>query len=82
MAAELDGRAAHLRAGRWESERLRDRRLLVADWKPARITSHQLRDDPHGLETDLRALGIGDRSAATGLEPAPSRTSGARTIDG
>lgn len=60
IALEVDGRAAHLRAGRWESDRLRDRRLLAAGWKPARVTSEQLATDADGLEADLRALGVGD----------------------
>jgi very-short-patch-repair endonuclease len=63
IAVELDGRAAHLRAARGESDRVRDRRLLVAGWKPARVTARQLRADPDGLEADLRTLGVGDRSA-------------------
>lgn len=60
VVVELDGRAAHLRAGQWESDRLRDRRLAATNWTPARVTWRQLRDDPDGLEKDLRALGIGD----------------------
>lgn len=61
IAVELDGRASHLRIEQWESDRLRDRRLLVAGWRPARITSKQLDGSPDGLEADLRSLGVGDR---------------------
>lgn len=59
VALELDGRSSHLRVGRWEADRLRDRRLVAARWKPARVTTEQLDEDPDGLEADLRAIGIG-----------------------
>lgn len=59
IALELDGRAAHLRVRQWEADRLRDRRLLAAGWRPARVTSQQLGDDPDRLEADLGALGVG-----------------------
>lgn len=64
VAVELDGRAAHMREAQFESDRLRDRRLLATGWKPARVTSEQLDTDPNGLEADLRAIGVGGRLGA------------------
>ncbi|HSI81324.1 MAG TPA: hypothetical protein VK919_11820, partial [Solirubrobacterales bacterium] len=61
VALELDGRDVHLRRRQWEADRVRDRRLLAAGWKPVRVTSEQLDDDPPGLYADLRALGIDTR---------------------
>ncbi len=53
---ELDGVAAHLRRRNFESDRERDRRLLVAGWRPTRATWRQLERAPGELERDLRAL--------------------------
>lgn len=56
LIVELDGREAHLRRAAFESDRARDRRLLVAGWHVVRVTFAQLELDPDGLERDLRAL--------------------------
>jgi hypothetical protein len=56
LAVELDGRAAHGTAKAFESDRERDRILQAEGWRTARITWHQLRDDPRGVAADLRRL--------------------------
>jgi very-short-patch-repair endonuclease len=53
---ELDGRAVH---GTWfafESDRERDRILLLDGWRIARVTWLQLRDTPEAVARDLREL--------------------------
>jgi very-short-patch-repair endonuclease len=55
LAVELDGRAVHARQAAFESDRLRDRKLLVAGWRTARVTWRQLRDEPAAVAADLRA---------------------------
>lgn len=55
VVVELGGRAAHIRAAAFESDRLRDRRLTVAGWRPMRITRRHL-DSDADLARDLRAL--------------------------
>ena len=56
LAVELDGRASHDTDLRFESDRERDRMLLVADWRPLRITWRQLVDEEAKVTSDLRAL--------------------------
>lgn len=56
LIVELDGRKAHQRRLAFESDRARDRRLLVAGWRVIRLTYRQLELDPDGLERDLRTL--------------------------
>jgi hypothetical protein len=56
LAAELDGREVHDSDDAFESDRERDRVLLVAGWRTARITWRQLRDGPAAVAADLRAL--------------------------
>jgi very-short-patch-repair endonuclease len=56
LIVELDGRKAHLRRAAFESDRARDRRLLVAGWRVIRVTYRQLEVDADALERDLRAL--------------------------
>jgi very-short-patch-repair endonuclease len=58
LVVELDGRVAHQRRRDFESDRRRDRELVVAGLRPIRITSEQLDNDPDGLESDLLALGV------------------------
>jgi very-short-patch-repair endonuclease len=61
VALELDGRDVHARKAAFESDRRRDRELLVAGWRPARVTWRQLRDEPRALTADLRRLlGVGE----------------------
>jgi very-short-patch-repair endonuclease len=56
LALELDGRDVHARKAAFESDKLRDRQLLVEGWRPARVTWAQLRDEPEAVAADLRAL--------------------------
>ena len=56
VIAELDHPYTHTTDEAFEADRLRDRHLLLAGWQTIRITDHQLRTDPDGLERDLRAL--------------------------
>ncbi len=68
VIVELDGRAAHLRERRFESDRIRDRRLGALRWETVRVTAWQLDRDAGGLEADLLRLGIGggDRGRTSG----------------
>lgn len=61
VVVECDGRDAHSRRRTFESDRIRDRRLLVAGYFPVRVTSEMLGRYADELEADLRKLGIGDR---------------------
>ena len=56
LIVELDDLSSHGTETAFESDRLRDRALLLAGWRTIRVTSNQLRTDPDGLERDLRAL--------------------------
>jgi very-short-patch-repair endonuclease len=56
VIVELDGAAAHSRRANFEADRKRDRRLLVAGWRPTRVTWRQLAHDADELERELRAL--------------------------
>ena len=59
VIVELDGRASHERAKTFESDRVRDRRLSVLGFNVIRLTGAALREDPDGVERDLRALLFG-----------------------
>jgi very-short-patch-repair endonuclease len=64
LAVELDGRAVHAREAAFESDKLRDRRLLAAGWRTARVSWRQVRDEPAAVAADLRAaLAAGPRMA-------------------
>ena len=56
VIVELDGAAVHTRRTNFESDRKRDRRLLVAGWRPTRVTWWQLAREADELERELRAL--------------------------
>jgi very-short-patch-repair endonuclease len=56
IALELDGRSVHARKAAFESDRRRDRELLVEGWRPAHVTWLQLRDEPEAVVADLREL--------------------------
>jgi very-short-patch-repair endonuclease len=56
LVVELDGRAAHARELAFEDDRRRDRALIAAGWRTARVTSAALRFEGDDLETELRAL--------------------------
>jgi very-short-patch-repair endonuclease len=56
LIAELDGRAYHDTALRFESDRARDRALAVAGWRTVRITWRQVHRERAALASDLRRL--------------------------
>lgn len=58
VAMEIDGRSAHDRSQAFNSDRIRDRRLLAAGWKPIRVTNSMLVSaaERTALAADLRAL--------------------------
>ena len=51
---ELDGRETHGTKQAFESDRLRDRHLLVEGWRVARVTWKQLQGEPGKVAVDLR----------------------------
>ncbi|HSS05398.1 MAG TPA: DUF559 domain-containing protein [Solirubrobacterales bacterium] len=55
LIVELDGRAVHRTAKAFESDRERDRLLMVGGWRVLRVTWRQLRDDGAGIAADLSA---------------------------
>lgn len=59
VVLELDSRQAHLTTSRFESDRVRDRRLQAAGWRVVRLTWRQLHDDPSAVARDLRTLLLG-----------------------
>jgi very-short-patch-repair endonuclease len=54
LALELDGRAVHAREAAFESDKLRDRQLLVEGWRTMRVSWRQLQDEPAAVAADLR----------------------------
>lgn len=60
LVAELDGRQAHMTETRFESDRLRDRKLGVHGLRTVRVTGAQLVDPRAAdeLARDLTALGV------------------------
>jgi predicted transcriptional regulator of viral defense system/very-short-patch-repair endonuclease len=54
LAVELDSRAWHGTSSAFETDRARDRTLIGAGWRTARITWRQLHLEPDALERDLR----------------------------
>jgi very-short-patch-repair endonuclease len=56
LLAELDSREVHGTDQAFESDRRRDRVLLVEGWRSTRITWRQLRDEPGAIASDLREL--------------------------
>jgi hypothetical protein len=65
VAVEVDGRATHDTALRFETDRERDRHLTAYSWRPVRVTSRQL-DRPRDLERDFDLI-LG--AAAAGPPP-------------
>jgi hypothetical protein len=55
LVVELDGYRAHGTATAFEDDRARDRALLAARWRPARVTWSHLHDAPRTLAAELRA---------------------------
>jgi len=56
LAVEVDGRATHMTARRFETDRRRDIDLQREGWCVARFTWRRLRDDPRSVVADIRAL--------------------------
>lgn len=56
LIVELDSRAVHGTERAFESDRRRDRFLLVDGWRSTRVTWRQLRDEAPALAADLRGL--------------------------
>lgn len=56
LILELDSRKAHANRHSFESDRARDRAVLVAGWMTIRITWRQLHDEPAQLAADIRVL--------------------------
>ena len=56
LIVELDSRKAHANRHSFESDRARDRDLLVAGWTTTRVTWRQLHDDEAALAAAIRAL--------------------------
>lgn len=56
LIVELDGRDVHGTGRAFESDRRRDRELLVAGWRSARVTWRQLSGEPETVAADLRRL--------------------------
>jgi very-short-patch-repair endonuclease len=56
VIGELDGRAVHGTDLAFEGDRRRDRQLVAAGWRVARVTWAQLRDEPQAIAADLREL--------------------------
>jgi very-short-patch-repair endonuclease len=65
LIVELDGRAVHATRRSFESDRERDRLLVVDGWRVMRVTWHQLRDRAPAIAADLRqALAQAEPGAA------------------
>jgi very-short-patch-repair endonuclease len=56
LVVELDGFETHGTRQAFERDRARDRALLAAGWRVARITNRQLDDAPNDLAAELRAM--------------------------
>ena len=56
LIVELDSRKAHANRQSFESDRARDRDLLVAGWTTTRVTWRQLHEDDAALAAAIRAL--------------------------
>jgi predicted transcriptional regulator of viral defense system len=56
LIVELDGFETHGTRAAFERDRARDRALMAAGWRVARITKRQLDDAPTTLAAELRAL--------------------------
>ena len=56
VAVETDGRRTHLTATAFETDRLRDQRLLADGWRVMRVTWRQLTDDPHRITAAIARM--------------------------
>ena len=64
LVVELDGRDTHGTAAAFERDRVRDRALQVAGWRPVRITYRQMRRAPRAVIDDVHRLRAAGRLAA------------------
>ena len=69
LVVEVDGRATHATASRFDSDRERDRRLTLGGWTVVRVTNRMLRRAPARLAADLRALLQAPARAADTVAP-------------
>jgi very-short-patch-repair endonuclease len=69
LIVELDGFETHGTRDAFERDRARDRALLAAGWRVARVTKRQLDQTPADLADELKAL----LRSATTAAPAPPR---------
>jgi very-short-patch-repair endonuclease len=69
LIVELDSRKAHANRHAFESDRERDRDLLVAGWTTTRVTWRQLHEGEQQLAADLRAIHAAGRPAHPPGEP-------------
>jgi hypothetical protein len=56
LVVELDGYETHGTRAAFERDRARDRALMAAGWRVARITKRQLDDAPSDVASELRTL--------------------------
>jgi hypothetical protein len=56
VIVELDSRAYHRTGAAFERDRRRDRRLLAAGWRVARVTEKAMEEGPAALQAELAAL--------------------------
>jgi very-short-patch-repair endonuclease len=56
LIVEVDGRRYHRTRQRFESDRRRDQRALVADWRVIRTTEQQITRRPAELHATVAAL--------------------------
>jgi hypothetical protein len=68
VIVELDSRAYHQTGAAFERDRERDRRLLAAGWRVARVTDHAMEAGPRELQAELAALvaDVGPKLSASG----------------
>jgi very-short-patch-repair endonuclease len=71
LVVELDGFETHGTRDAFERDRARDRQLLAAGWRVARITKRQLDRTPADLADERRALLRSATTAAPGPPPSP-----------
>ncbi|MEA2363175.1 MAG: hypothetical protein QOD71_2320 [Thermoleophilaceae bacterium] len=67
LIVELDSRAYHQTGAAFERDRRRDRRLLAAGWRVARVTDKAMEEGPAALQAELVALvaDVGRKLSAT-----------------
>jgi very-short-patch-repair endonuclease len=65
VAVELDGRAYHASAARWESDIARDLALATIGWQTIRFSHRRLVSDPDGCRRDVLAVRAARRTQAS-----------------